>query len=84
MKNEAGLRLMKRGCAARKDAGASLHASAASASWKPQVSASCLLSANASLKNVHFFAFVCRTALTVLFIIEHGGLSDERHRAIVC
>ena len=35
MKNEAGLRPMKRGCAARKDAGASLHASAASASQKP-------------------------------------------------
>ena len=35
MKNEAGLRPMKRGFAARKDAGASLHASAASASRKP-------------------------------------------------
>ena len=84
MKSEAGLRPMKHGFAARMGTDASLHASAASASWKPQVSASCLLSANASLKNVHFFAFVCRTALTVLFIIEHGGLSNERHRATVC
>jgi hypothetical protein len=35
MKNEAGLRPMKRGFAARKGMGASLHASAASASQKP-------------------------------------------------
>ncbi|MCI5840647.1 MAG: hypothetical protein MRZ96_02035, partial [Clostridium sp.] len=35
MKNEAGLRPMKRGFAARRGTGASLHASAASASQKP-------------------------------------------------
>jgi len=35
MKNEAALRPMKRGFAARKGTGASLHASAASASRKP-------------------------------------------------
>ena len=40
---------MKRGFAARRGAGASLHASAASASREPQVSASRLPTANASL-----------------------------------
>ena len=50
MKNEAGLRPMKRGFAARRGAGASLHASAASASREPQVSASRLPTANASLQ----------------------------------
>ena len=50
MKNEAGLRPMKRGFAARRGAGASLHASAASASREPQVSASRLTTANASLQ----------------------------------
>ena len=49
MKNEAGLRPMKRGFAARRGTGASLHASAASASREPQVSASRLPTANASL-----------------------------------
>ena len=49
MKNEARLRPMKRGFAARRGAGASLHASAKSASREPQVSASRLPTANASL-----------------------------------
>ena len=60
MKNEAGLRPMKRGFAARKGAGASLHASAASASRKPQVSASRLPAANASLLVLQLYTAVAR------------------------
>jgi hypothetical protein len=62
MKNEAGLRPMKRGFAARKGMGALLHASAASVSRKPQVSASRLPTENASLKGYIFTkAFIMQT-----------------------
>ena len=60
MKNEARLRLMKRDFAARKGTGASLHASAASASRKPQVPASRLPTANASLPVLQLYTAVVR------------------------
>ena len=65
MKSEAGLRPMKRGFAARKGTGASLHASAASASRKPQVSASRLPTANASLLVLQLYTAVAREIAAV-------------------
>ncbi len=51
---------MKCGCAARRGAGASLHASAASASRKPQIPASRLPTANASLPVLQLYTAVVR------------------------
>ena len=65
MKSEARLCLMKRGFAARRGAGASLHASAASASRKPQVPASRLPTANASLPVLQLYTAVVREIAAV-------------------